>query len=85
MRNVKLYRYQLAMDSGVILRDQKLPQREGWIVELTDAGITEYGEGAPLPAFTPERLDEAGEQVQQEIALRASKGALKLEELFQIL
>lgn len=82
MRNVKLYRYQLAMDSGVILRDQKLPQREGWIVELTDAGKTGYGEVAPLPGFSQESFDEAGEQLQQALALWASEGALKLDDLF---
>ncbi|WCE30591.1 o-succinylbenzoate synthase [Vibrio sp. SCSIO 43137] len=67
MRHAKLYRYQLPMDSGVILRDQKLSERHGWIVELTQAGKTAYGEIAPLPGFSRESCDEAGIQAQAQL------------------
>lgn len=56
MRNAKLYRYQLAMDSGVILREQKLNYREGFIVELNQDGIQGRGEVAPLIGFSQESL-----------------------------
>ncbi|GHZ78362.1 o-succinylbenzoate-CoA synthase [Vibrio cholerae] len=55
MRHATLYRYQLPMDSGVILRNEKLAQREGFIVELTENGRTARGEIAPLPALALKR------------------------------
>ncbi|NAW57026.1 MULTISPECIES: o-succinylbenzoate synthase [unclassified Vibrio] len=64
MRSAKLYRYQLPMDSGVILRDNKLTQRIGYIVELTENGVTGRGEVAPLPGFSHETLEQAGLDVQ---------------------
>ncbi|MEK6165913.1 hypothetical protein WI664_15115 [Vibrio cholerae] len=59
MRHATLYRYQLPMDSGVILRNEKLTQREGFIVELTENGRTARGEIAPLPGFSRETLEDA--------------------------
>ncbi|OBT16037.1 o-succinylbenzoate synthase [Vibrio sp. UCD-FRSSP16_10] len=59
MRKANLYRYQLEMDSGVILREQKLTQREGWVVELTEDNRTGYGEVAPLVGFSHESMDQA--------------------------
>lgn len=64
MRHATLYRYQLPMDSGVILRNEKLTQREGFIVELTENGRTARGEIAPLPGFSRETLEDAGLQAQ---------------------
>ncbi len=58
MRIAKLYRYNLPMDSGVIVRDQRLLQREGYIVELQQSGKTVYGECAPLPGFSQESLSQ---------------------------
>lgn len=59
MRKANLYRYQLEMDSGVILRQQRLTEREGWIVELEEDGRIGRGEIAPLPGFSRENTDQA--------------------------
>ncbi len=65
MRTAKLYQYQLPMDSGVILRDQRLTTREGWIVELQQGECIGRGEIAPLPGFSHETAEQAGEQALQ--------------------
>ncbi|WP_087016483.1 o-succinylbenzoate synthase [Thaumasiovibrio subtropicus] len=59
MRTATLYRYELAMDSMVILRNQRLKSREGLLVKLTEGEQTGWGEIAPLPEFSHESLDEA--------------------------
>ncbi len=59
MRKANIYHYQLPMDSGVVLRDKKLTQREGWIVELVEDNKTGLSEVAPLPGFSIETLDQA--------------------------
>ncbi|GAB7219545.1 o-succinylbenzoate synthase [Vibrio comitans] len=59
MRKANLYRYQLEMDSGVILREQRLTQREGWVVELFEDGRVGHGEVAPLVGFSHESMDQA--------------------------
>ncbi|WPC75018.1 o-succinylbenzoate synthase [Vibrio porteresiae] len=69
MRSAKLYRYTLPMDSGVILRDNKLKEREGLIVELCDQGRTGRGEIAPLVGFSHETLDDAQQMAQAQLAL----------------
>lgn len=69
MRQAKLYRYCLPMDSGVILREQKLTAREGWVVELSDNGSVALGEIAPLPGFSQESLEAAGVQAQAQLEL----------------
>ncbi|MGF1701433.1 o-succinylbenzoate synthase [Photobacterium makurazakiensis] len=68
MRSAKLFQYQLPMDSGVILRSQRLVTREGWVIELTEGGLTGYGEIAPLPEFSEETAEQAGEQAQALLA-----------------
>jgi len=65
IRSAKLYQYQLPMDSGVILRTQRLATREGWIVELRDGDKVGFGEIAPLPEFSHETVEQAGQQVKQ--------------------
>ncbi|MGF1763813.1 o-succinylbenzoate synthase [Aliivibrio kagoshimensis] len=67
MRSAKLYQYQLPMDSGVILRNQRLTTREGWIVELQDNDTVGRGEIAPLPEFSHETAEQAGEQTIQQL------------------
>ena len=67
MRSAKIYRYQLPMDSGVILRDNKLVQREGWIVELMNGDEQGLGEIAPLPGFSLESTEEAGIQLESQL------------------
>ncbi|MCZ4293712.1 o-succinylbenzoate synthase [Vibrio sinaloensis] len=69
MRSAKLYRYELPMDSGVILRDQRLKQREGFVVELALDGNTGLGEVAPLAGFSIETMDEAYSQLVEQLAL----------------
>lgn len=69
MRSAKLYRYQLPMDSGVVLRDEKLFERVGFIVEMTEDGKTGRGEIAPLINFSLESTEEAGIQAQAQLEL----------------
>lgn len=68
MRSARLYRYQLPMDSGIILRDESLFVRDGWIVELRDGDTPGRGEIAPLPGFSLEDADQAGQQAQELVA-----------------
>ncbi|MFA0674143.1 o-succinylbenzoate synthase, partial [Vibrio sp. 10N.222.51.A6] len=68
-RHAKLYRYQLPMDSGVILRDNKLNERVGYIIQLECDGKTGFGEVAPLPGFSQENAEQAGIQLQHELEL----------------
>lgn len=69
MRSAKLYRYELPMDSGVILRDQRMKQREGFVVELALDGEIGLGEIAPLAGFSVETMDEAYSQLVEQLAL----------------
>lgn len=59
MRRAEVWQYQIPMDAGVILRNQRLKQREGLLVRLTQGEQTGYGEIAPLPGFSHESLAEA--------------------------
>ncbi|AJR09417.1 O-succinylbenzoate synthase [Photobacterium gaetbulicola Gung47] len=79
MRSAKLYQYQLPMDSGVILRTQRLVNREGWIVELQDGDRTGYGEIAPLPEFSQETAEQAGEQAKALLTQWVAGEALALD------
>lgn len=63
MKTAKIYQYQLPMDSGVILREQRLQQREGLVIELSDGIHTARGEIAPLPEFSQETLEQAREDL----------------------
>lgn len=67
MRSATLYRYSLPMDSGVVLRENKLTERHGFVIELCEDDKVGKGEIAPLPGFSLETLDEAGEQLQQQV------------------
>ena len=69
MRSAKLYRYVLPMDSGVILREQRLKEREGFVVELMLDGEIGRGEIAPLPGFSSESMDEVYSQLVEQLAL----------------
>ncbi len=64
MKHATLYRYDLPMDSGVILRHTRLAQRVGFIVEQRDGERIGRGEIAPLPEFSQETAAQAGEQAQ---------------------
>ncbi len=82
MKSAKLYRYRLPMDSGVILRDNKLVERVGYIVELTRDGDVGRGEIAPLPGFSLEDLEQAGVQAQTMAELWVRGDDLDLESMY---
>ena len=59
MRQAQLWRYQIPMDAGVVLRDRRLKTRDGLLVRLEENGAQGWGEIAPLPGFSAESLEEA--------------------------
>lgn len=69
MRSVQIYRWQIPMDAGVVLRERRLKTRDGLFVHLQQDGREGWGEIAPLPGFSRETLEEA------ETAVRAWSGA----------
>lgn len=69
MRSVQIYRWQIPMDAGVVLRERRLKIRDGLFVHLQLDGREGWGEIAPLPGFSRESLEEA------ETAVRAWSGA----------
>ncbi|MDW6003552.1 o-succinylbenzoate synthase [Vibrio mangrovi] len=82
MRSAKLYRYRLPMDSGVILRNEKLFEREGFIVEMHDRDQAGRGEIAPLIGFSEESVTEAGIQLQEQLALWCRGEAIDYQHLY---
>lgn len=82
MKSVKLYRYSLPMDSGVILRDERLKEREGFIIELSENGQIGRGEVAPLPGFSLESGEEAFSQLVEQLALWQCGATLNYDELY---
>ena len=63
MRKAALYRYSLPMEAGIILRNQRLKSRDGFLVHLQQDNQQGWGEIAPLPEFSHESLDMAEEVV----------------------
>ena len=59
MRAAQVYRWQVPMDAGVVLRDRRLKTRDGLFIRLTDGDAEGWGEISPLPGFSAETLDEA--------------------------
>ncbi len=59
MRSVELWRFQVPMDAGVVLRERRLKTRDGLLVRLTDGGKQGLGEISPLPGFSTETVDDA--------------------------
>ncbi len=59
MRQAQLWRYQVPMDAGVVLRDRRLKTRDGLLVRLEENGVQGWGEIAPLPGFSVESLEQA--------------------------
>ncbi|MDE1240888.1 o-succinylbenzoate synthase [Vibrio aestuarianus] len=82
MRSAKLYRYCLPMDSGVILRDQKLVEREGFIIELCEGENKGLGEVAPLVGFSVESAEEAQQQAVQQLELWVGGEQIAYDDLF---
>lgn len=59
MRNAQVYRWQIPMDAGVVLRERRLKTRDGLFVWLKDGEAEGWGEISPLPGFSAETLDDA--------------------------
>ncbi|WII83545.1 o-succinylbenzoate synthase [Klebsiella pasteurii] len=59
MRQAQVYRWQLPMDAGVVLRERRLKTRDGLLLHLRDGEREGWGEISPLPGFSLETLDEA--------------------------
>ncbi len=59
MRRAQVYRWQIPMDAGVVLRERRLKTRDGLFVCLTDGSREGWGEISPLPGFSEESLAEA--------------------------
>lgn len=59
MRTAQVYRWQVPMDAGVVLRERRLKTRDGLFVRLGSAAGEGWGEISPLPGFSTESLDEA--------------------------
>ncbi|UNK60188.1 o-succinylbenzoate synthase [Buttiauxella ferragutiae] len=59
MRRVELWRFQVPMDAGVVLRERRLKTRDGLLVRLTEGDKQGFGEISPLPGFSAETVDEA--------------------------
>lgn len=62
MRQAQIWRYQLPMDAGVVLRERRLKTRDGLLVRLFDGNHEGWGEIAPLPGFSHETLEQAQAQ-----------------------
>lgn len=59
MRSAQVYRWQVPMDAGVVLRERRLKTRDGLFVWLRDGEREGWGEISPLPGFSLETLDDA--------------------------
>ncbi|MRE93837.1 o-succinylbenzoate synthase [Enterobacter bugandensis] len=59
MRRAQVYRWQISMDAGVVLRERRLKTRDGFFVHLQQDEQEGWGEISPLPGFSLESLDEA--------------------------
>ncbi|BAT44347.1 TPA: o-succinylbenzoate synthase [Escherichia albertii] len=59
MRSAQVYRWQIPMDAGVVLRDRRLKTRDGLYVCLRDGEREGWGEISPLPGFSQESWEEA--------------------------
>ncbi|CTV01442.1 o-succinylbenzoate synthase [Escherichia albertii] len=59
MRSAQVYRWQIPMDAGMVLRDRRLKTRDGLYVCLRDGEREGWGESSPLPGFSQESWEEA--------------------------
>jgi len=58
-RSARIYRWQIPMDAGVVLRERRLKTREGLLLCLRQGEREGWGEISPLPGFSAESLEEA--------------------------
>lgn len=56
MRSAQVYRWQIPMDAGVVLRDRRLKTRDGLYVCLREGEREGWGEISPLPGLQPGNL-----------------------------
>lgn len=68
MKTAELYRYQIPIETGVVLRHRRLKCREGLLLCLRENGNIGWGEIAPLPEFSQEDLITAEQQTRTWIA-----------------
>ncbi|HFG4449998.1 TPA: o-succinylbenzoate synthase, partial [Escherichia coli] len=54
MRSAQVYRWQIPLDAGVVLRDRRLKTRDGLYVCLCEGEREGWGEISPLPGFSQE-------------------------------
>ena len=59
MRVSQVYRWQIPMDAGVVLRERRLKTRDGLFIHLQEDEREGWGEISPLPGFSDETLEEA--------------------------
>lgn len=59
MRHAQVYRWQIPMDAGVVLRERRLKTRDGLLVQLRQGDAEGWGEISPLPGFSEETLEQA--------------------------
>jgi o-succinylbenzoate synthase len=59
MRRAQVYRWQIPMDAGVVLRERRLQTRDGFLLHLRYGEREGWGEVSPLPGFSQESLDDA--------------------------
>lgn len=59
MRRAQVYRWQIPMDAGVVLRERRLKIRDGLFVHFRQGDREGWGEVSPLPGFSQESLEEA--------------------------
>ncbi|CAI8900454.1 o-succinylbenzoate synthase [Kosakonia quasisacchari] len=58
MRQAQVYRWQIPLDAGVVLRERRLKTRDGLFVHLKEGEREGWGEISPLPGFSQETLDD---------------------------
>ncbi|MFQ6031089.1 MAG: o-succinylbenzoate synthase [Dehalococcoidia bacterium] len=62
--NLEIFGYRLPLIRPVVIKGQSLPTRSGYLIRMTsNAGSTGWGDIAPLPGFSPERLEDARDQL----------------------
>lgn len=64
MRKAAIYRFSLPMEAGIILRQQRLKNRDGFLIHLQENDSQGWGEISPLPEFSVETLEMARQSLQ---------------------
>ncbi len=55
MRVSQVYRWQIPMDAGVVLRERRLKTRDGLFIRLQEGEREGWGEISPLPGSVSRR------------------------------